>query len=142
MGSERITVDEMLMRMAETCALRGTCTRKSVGAVIARETRVISTGYVGAPAGMPHCLDVGCLIDPHTGGCIRTLHAEANAIAFAARKGIATEGSTLYTTLSPCLACAKLIVPAGIACVKYSSEYRDKSGVEYLELANIRCQLL
>lgn len=134
----RITLDEMLMRMAEITALRGTCKRKSVGAVIARDTRVISTGYVGAPSGMPHCLDIGCDIGSE-GGCIRTLHAESNAIAFAARKGISVEDSVMYITLSPCLPCAKLIVSAGIYRVWYANAYRDDAGVKYLQSAGIEC---
>ena len=136
----RMTVDEMLMHVANIIAARGTCNRKSVGAVIARDTRVVSTGYVGSPPGHSHCLDVGCLIDEATGGCIRTQHAEANSIAFAARHGIATEGCSLYTTLSPCLPCAKLILAAGITMVRYEVEYRDTTGVEYLRNAGVSCE--
>jgi dCMP deaminase len=127
----------MLLRMAEISSMRGTCNRKQVGAIIARDTRVISSGYVGSPPGTPHCLDAGCIIGPE-GGCIRTQHAEANAIAFAAKKGIATEGSTLYVTLSPCIACAKLIIAAGIIQVVYITKYRDESGLNYLEAGGVR----
>lgn len=133
----RITLDQVLMENAVSWAKRGTCTRKYVGAVIAVETRVVSTGYVGAPHGMPHCLDAGCTLDPVTGGCIRTLHAESNAIAFAARKGISLEGGVLYVTLSPCLPCAKLIIASGIVGVKYLDRYRDTSGVELLQSVGV-----
>ena len=135
--TERPTIDELRMKNAMDEALRGTCTRAQVGAILTRNTRIISSGYVGSPPGQPHCTDAGCLIDPNTGGCIRTLHAEVNAILFAARKGISTEWATLYTTLSPCLACAKVIVTAGIVRVVYLTAYRDRTGIEYLNSAGI-----
>lgn len=125
----RITRDQMLMEMAISASKRSTCARKHVGAILAVEGRPISVGYAGAPSGLPHCLDHGCLPGPD-GGCIRTQHAEANAIAFAARKGIATEGATLYTTVSPCLACAKLIINAGIIEVMYLDLYRNREGLD------------
>jgi dCMP deaminase len=128
---ERISRDQMLMEMALTASKRSTCNRKHVGAIIAIEGRPVSVGYAGAPAGLPHCLEHGCLAGPD-GGCIRTMHAEANAIAFAARKGIATERATLYTTVSPCLACAKLIINAGIIDVWYLELYRKQEGLDLL----------
>jgi len=121
----RIDRTEMLMRVATIVSARGTCNRAQVGAVLARDGRIISTGYVGSPAGTPHCIDVGCELDPTTGGCIRTVHAEANAIAFAARYGISTENTDLYCTHSPCGSCAKLIINAGISQLVYEQEYRD-----------------
>jgi len=128
---ERISRDQMLMEMAIIASKRSTCTRKHVGAIIAIEGRPVSVGYAGAPSGLPHCLEHGCLTGPD-GGCIRTQHAEANAIAFAARKGIATEKATLYTTVSPCLACAKLIINAGIIEVWYLERYRKTEGLDLL----------
>lgn len=128
---DRISRDQMLMEMAIIASKRSTCNRKHVGAIIAIEGRPISVGYAGAPSGLPHCLEHGCLAGPD-GGCIRTQHAEANAIAFAARKGIATEKATLYTTVSPCLACAKLIINAGISRVWYLELYRKTEGIELL----------
>jgi dCMP deaminase len=127
----RISRDQMLMEMAEVAAQRSTCLRKKIGAIIARDGRPISVGYGGAPAGAVHCLDAGCIIGPD-GGCLRTQHAEANAVAFAASAGIATRGASLYTTISPCLSCAKIIVGAGIATVWYLEKYRDESGIDYL----------
>lgn len=130
----------MLMRIARTVAERGTCNRASVGCVIAREGRILSMGYVGSPPGEPHCHDVGCLIDPGGKGCIRTQHAEANAIAWAARNGIALMGADLYITLSPCLSCAKTIITAGIAAVYYETAYRNQDGISYLNRVGVPCQ--
>ena len=118
----RITRDELLGNIAQLVARRSTCLRLSVGAVLAQEGRIVSMGYNGAPAGMPHC-------EPETCGpddvCIRTVHAEANTIAFAAKNGIKTQGTTLYTTHSPCMNCAKLIINSGIRRVMFWEEFRD-----------------
>ena len=139
--SERITRDAMLMEMAVAAAKRSTCLRRRVGAIIAKDGRVLSIGYAGSPSGEPHCIDEGCLIGPD-GGCIRTVHAEANAILWAAKHGIRVNGTTMYCTDSPCLACARAIVNAGIAEVKYVREYRileglqlfDRAGTHYVQL--------
>lgn len=135
----RISRDEMLMEIAHVISHRGTCPRAQVGAVVSRGARIISSGYVGAPAGQAHCSDVGqgCEIGAH-GGCVRTVHAESNAIAFAARSGIPTEDSTLYCTISPCGECAKLIVNAGITRVVYHHPYRDPGGLGMLESAGVK----
>jgi len=132
----RITRDHMLIGMATVAAQRSTCDRKQVGSLIAREGRPVSLGYAGAPPGLPHCQDVGCLLGPD-GGCIRTQHAEANAIAFAARSGIETLGTTLYTTCSPCLPCSKMILAAGITEVCYLDEYRIMDGLSLLRSGNV-----
>lgn len=132
----RISRDAMLMEMAIIAAKRSTCLRRQVGAVIAFEGRILTLGYAGSPPGMPHCEDVGCLIGPH-GGCVRTQHAEINAITFAARKGISLEGSSLYTTLSPCLHCAKAIISAGIISVMYLEKYWITEGIDLLAEAKI-----
>ena len=128
--------DEWLMRMATVVSTRGTCTRASVGAVISRDGRVISTGYVGSPAGLPHCVDAGCQIGTH-GGCTRTVHAEANAIAFAARFGNSTDGCELHCTHSPCEPCAKLIINAGIKRFVFEQAYRDPTGLILLTSAGL-----
>jgi dCMP deaminase len=133
---ERISRDEMLMRIAVIVSNRGTCNRAQVGAVIARDGRIISTGYVGAPSGLPHCLDVGCDVSEYS-GCIRTVHAEANAVAFAAKSGISTDGAVLYCTHSPCGNCAKLIINAGITKLMYEQEYRDVKPLGMLASAGI-----
>lgn len=101
--------------------------------MITRERRIISTGYVGSPAGQLHCLDEGCLIDPIYKGCIRTVHAEKNAIFFAVRGGINLVESSLFVTLSPCRNCAVDIVLARIKEVIYLQEYRLTDGLLYLQ---------
>lgn len=135
----RISRDEMLMETAHVISHRGTCPRAQVGVVVAHSGRIVSTGYVGAPSGSGHCGNDGCEIGSH-GGCIRTVHGESNAIAFAAREGRATEGCDLYTTLAPCRECAKLIINAGIKRVVYHHEYRDSSGLGLLIDAGIDCE--
>jgi len=129
---KRATVDEALMNTALQWVRRSTCKRSKIGAVIAKGGRIISSGYCGSPPGAPHCIDIGCEIGPD-GGCLRTIHAEANAIAWSARKGTSTEGATLYTTMSPCYSCAKLILSAGITRVVYLEEYRDTTGIQLLK---------
>lgn len=139
----------MLMSMAQVVAKRGTCSRAQVGAVFARDGRVIVTGYNGAPAGMKHCdhgepggdssLGNGRVSAGGGGaGCQIAEHAERNAIAFAARHGQALEGSELYCTHAPCLDCAKSIINAGVEIVRYIHPYRITAGVELLEQARIK----
>ena len=135
----RISRDQMLMEMAITASKRGTCLRRKIGAVIAVEGRVISIGYVGAPSGFPHCTPETC--SPGN-PCNNTVHAESNAIAAAARAGIATLSARMYTTVSPCLKCAQLIIASGIIAVDYLEEYRDIEPVEYLRKAGIFCDKL
>ena len=126
---------EVLMEVAKSWATRATCTRAQIGAVLAKENRIISTGYNGAPSKSSHCeRDVNCFEHRK---CYRTIHAEANCIAFAARYGILTEGSVLYTTVSPCVECAKLIINAGVQCVIYLEEYHDATAHQILLLAEI-----
>lgn len=128
------------MRVARLISRRNTCPRAVTGAVLVLDGRIVSTGYVGAPAGMPHCTAVGCEgVDRQNGeGCTRTVHAELNAIVFAARKGIATEGAVLYTWQAPCLGCAKAVLNAGIVRVVYAVSYRDPAGLELLARAGTR----
>jgi dCMP deaminase len=135
----RTTRSHMLMEMACIAAERGTCERKRIGAILAVDGRPVSVGYNGAPSGKPHCLDVGCLIDPKTGGCIRTIHAELNAIGFAAREGIKTQGAILYTTISPCKSCADAIIAAGLTHVYYLEKYRVLEPLFDLEDAGVIC---
>lgn len=131
----RATRNEMLMNMAFVVAKRGTCDRLQVGAVIARDGRVISSGYNGNIVDMIHCHH-----DPEGPACTDAVHAEANAILFAARHGMGTEGAHLFTTHQPCLNCAKMIINAGISKVFYSYPYRDSSGLELL-LAHHRVEI-
>ena len=127
------------MEIASIVSQRSTCQRAQVGAIIVKDNRIISTGYGGAPSGMPHCLDEGCLMGNNE-GCIRTIHAEVNTIAFAARSGISVKGATMYVTLSPCYNCSKLIINSGIKRVIYKEEYRDTSGVNLLQEAGIEVE--
>lgn len=111
------------MNIAKAVATRATCDRKHVGAVIVRDKVVISTGYNGSMSGMPHCDEVGHLMED--GHCVRTVHAELNAICQAAKHGAATDGATIYVTASPCWPCFKAIVNAGIKKIVYGEYYRD-----------------
>lgn len=130
----RISRLEMLIGFAMVAAKRSTCLRRQVGAVIAYDGRVLSTGYAGAPSGMEHCNPSNCT---PANPCTRTVHAEANAIAFAARKGIAVEGAEMVCTLSPCYTCAQLIINAGIEKVSYTELYRINDGIVLLQQAGV-----
>lgn len=123
------------MDIAGRVASRSTCPRRAVGAVIVKEKRILSTGYNGAPSGMDHCTDVGCLMVE--GHCVRTLHAEQNAIIQAAQFGVSTRGAEIYTTSSPCLTCAKMIINAGIRKVWYWEGYPDELASEFLQAAGV-----
>lgn len=128
----RPTVSETMLDVAEVISRRGTCTRLQVGAVIASPRGVIlSTGYNGALPGAPHC-DHRDHNEPGV-GCVISSHAERNAIAWAARRGVSVEYEHLYTTHSPCDECAKMIVQAGIKRVIYRHAYRSTGGVCILE---------
>ncbi len=113
------------MDIARVVASRATCDRKKVGAVIVKDKTILSTGYNGSIRGLPHCDDVGHDMD-EGGHCVRTVHAEANAIVQAARHGVAIDGATIYVTASPCWNCFKLIANAGIKRVFYMEFYRDE----------------
>jgi dCMP deaminase len=116
------------MNIARQAATRSTCSRKHVGAVIVRDKTILSTGYNGSIRGMPHCDDVGHLLE--NDHCVATVHAEANAIIQAAKNGVRIEGAELYTTASPCWNCFKLIANAGIRTVYYGEFYRDQRSIE------------
>lgn len=128
---KRPSRDEMLMEMAFVVAKRSTCNRLSVGAVIALDARVISMGYNGPPSGVDHC--------QHGNGhpCDAAVHAEANAIVFAARHGLPTENTSLYVTHQPCLRCAQLIINSGICLVLYRESYRLDEGIQLLVDAGV-----
>jgi len=128
------------MDIAGRVATRSTCPRRSVGAIIVMNKRILATGYNGAPSGMDHCIDVGCLmVDGH---CVRTLHAEQNAIIQAARFGVSTQGAEIYVTSSPCLNCAKAIINAGITKVWYWDGYPDEIAVQFLDAAGVKLEKL
>lgn len=111
------------MSIAQVVATRSTCHRKYVGAVIVRNRTILSTGYNGSIRGLPHCTDVGHMMEG--GHCVATIHAEANAIIQAARNGVVIEGATLYVTASPCWSCFKQSANAGIVRICYGVFYRD-----------------
>ena len=125
---ERVDWHTYFMNIARQAATRSTCDRKHVGAVIVRDKTILSTGYNGSIRGMPHCDDVGHLMED--GHCVATVHAEANAIIQAAKNGVRIEGAEIYTTASPCWACFKLITNAGIRTIYYGEFYRDTRSVE------------
>lgn len=112
------------MDIAKVAASRATCPRKSVGAVIVRDKSILSTGYNGSLRGMPHCSDVGCVLE--NGHCVATVHAEQNAILHAARHGVNIDGATVYVTASPCWNCFKSIANSGVVRVVYGEFYRDE----------------
>ena len=141
----RPTWDEYFMEVAGAIARRATCDRGRSGCVIVKDRQILASGYVGAPPGLPHCDEAGHLFNTviHTNGeekehCVRTVHAEQNAICQAAKRGAALDGSTLYCRMTPCRTCAMLIISCGIIRVvcerKYhaggeSEELFDKAGV-------------
>lgn len=133
--SPRISRDEMLIGVAELVAQRSTCSRAHVGAVIAREGRILTLGYNGSPSGMPHCDH--SQDDENYAGCKLAVHAEANCVAFASRYGISLDGSDLYTTFTPCLPCAQLVINAGIRRVFIRNEYRLPDGKQLLVDAGV-----
>lgn len=123
MDNKRVTWNEYFMSIAEQVATRSTCDRKHIGAVIVRDKTILSTGYNGSLRGSPHCDEAGH--DLENDHCVRTVHAEANAVAQAAKNGVAIDGSEIYVTASPCLTCFKLIANSGIKTVFYKEFYRD-----------------
>lgn len=133
----RITRTRMMFDIAATVARRSTCGRRQVGAVLARDGRIISIGYAGAPAGQPHCSSAICDLSKP---CTRTIHAEVNAIAYAARAGVSTENAELFCTLSPCIECAKVIISAGIRSVYYLDRYRDYAGIKLMVSSGLEVQ--
>lgn len=127
--------DTYFMEIAQLVKTRATCPRRQVGAVIVKDRRILATGYNGAPAGLPHCppdghehdWPKGCM---RAGHCIRSLHAEQNALLQAAKIGIPCEGASMYVTCQPCNNCAKMIINAGIQSVIYEGDYPDDFSLE------------
>src|SRR5688500_9687866 len=117
------------MDIAVQVATRATCDRKHVGALLVRDKTILSTGYNGAIRGLPHCSEVGHMME--NGHCVATVHAEANAIIQAAKNGVGIDGAAIYTTASPCWPCFKLIANSGINRVVFGEFYRDQRIFEY-----------
>jgi dCMP deaminase len=128
---QRPSWDEYFMQVARTVAQRGTCDRGRSGSIIVKEKRILTTGYVGSPPGMPHCDEVGHQMAKYldeagqeSEHCIRTIHAEQNAICQAARFGISLEGSTLYCKMEPCYVCARMVIAVGVKRVVCEKRYQ------------------
>jgi dCMP deaminase len=134
---------EYFMDIAELVARRSTCLRRRVGAVLVKDKRILATGYNGAPSGIPHCLEVGCLREKEgipsgeRHELCRGLHAEQNVIIQAARHGVTIQGSTLYCTNLPCVICSKMLINAGIREIYYREGYADALSEELLKAACI-----
>ena len=120
---EREHIDSYFLRIVEVVGSRGTCDRGRSGCVIVKDKNILSTGYVGAPHGLDHCDDVGhFIIDNH---CLRSTHAEQNALINAAKNGVKLDGATLYCTMYPCFSCCKMIINAGIERVVAQNDYHE-----------------
>ena len=135
----RPTWDEYFMEITQTVAKRATCDRGRCGTVIARDKQLLATGYVGSPLGLPHCDDAGHLLKKviHEDGtisqhCMRTVHAEQNAICQAAKLGVSINGATLYTKMTPCRTCAMLIINCGIKRVVCNKKYHQGAESEQM----------
>ena len=146
---ERPAFDDIYMELAVNLAKRSHCIKRHVGAVLTKDTRIISIGYNGPPSGTHNCDEewpvVGCPKDSK-GGCSLAIHAEQNAILYAVKNKTSVEGATLYVTLSPCLACARIIFSMGILKVIYLKSYAEykglpnDEGVDFLNRFGIACE--
>lgn len=149
--------NRVFMSVALTLSQLSTCNRNHVGAVIVKDGRCVTWGYNGAPPGLPHCEENNhgwhetdwpvpgsespkaweiSAIEKH--GCKNATHAEANALAFAAKHGISTDGAVLYVTLSPCSTCSRLLIAAGISAVHFLEQYRDTTAIDLLQRAGVK----
>ncbi len=139
--------DEYFMSIAEAVARRSTCLRRHVGAILVVEKRILATGYNGAPSGVEHCSEAGCLRQQmavpsgERHELCRGLHAEQNAMLQAAKHGVRIAGATLYTTLHPCSMCAKMAINAGVERIVCHEAYPDDLGRGLLDSAGIRVEV-
>ncbi len=142
----RPRIDIYFLNIASVVATRSTCLRNHVGSVIVKNKRILSTGYNGAPSGMEHCLDIGCVRDLENipSGTrhekCRAVHSEQNAIIQAAIHGVSIEGATIYCTHQPCILCAKMIINANIKRVVYRNGYPDEDSLKFLHDASIEVE--
>ncbi len=143
----RISWDEYFMQIAFLVSQRSTCLRRHVGAVIVKNKRMLATGYNGAPSGLKHCLDIGCLrqkMNIPSGQrheLCRGLHAEQNAIIQASLYGISVKESTIYITNQPCVICAKMLINAGVSEIVIAEGYPDELAMKFLKEAGIRTRV-
>jgi dCMP deaminase len=141
---KRPSWDEYFLELANLVAKRSTCLRRCVGAVLVKDKRILATGYNGAPRGLAHCLDIGCLRDKlkipsgERHELCRALHAEQNALIQASLYGVSVRDSTLYATNQPCVICAKMLINAGIKEIVISDGYPDKMAMDFLKEAKIK----
>jgi dCMP deaminase len=131
----RASWDEYFMNIARVVSSRATCDRKHVGAVLVRDRTILSTGYNGSIRGIGHCDEIGHMMEDNH--CVRTVHAEANAIIQAAKNGVAIDGATIYTTASPCWPCFKLIANSGAQRIVFGEFYRDERIFEHARILEI-----
>lgn len=145
---DRLPWDVYFMKIAELVAERSTCIRRKVGAVIVRDKHILATGYNGAPKGLEHCLEAGCLREElgiPSGERVeicRGIHAEQNALVQASRFGIALEGGTIYCNTQPCVTCSKLLINSGIVRIVYLEPYADKLGAQMLSQSGVHFERL
>jgi len=144
---ERLSWNQYFLTITRQVAERSTCNRAKVGAVIVREKNILATGYNGSPAGLPHCTEVGCLIyqskTPNgetEENCYRTIHAEINAIAQAAKNGVSIRDADIYVTHTPCIHCLKVLINTGIRGIFYEKEYKLHTVYELLGSAAVLLQ--
>jgi len=135
--------DEYFMRITREVAQRSTCLRRQVGAILVKDKHILATGYNGAPTGLPHCEEVGCLRERlgipsgERAELCRGLHAEQNAIIQAAVHGVQIRGATLYSTTEPCILCAKMLINAGVVRIVYQGPYPDELARQMMEEAGL-----
>jgi len=140
--------DEYFLELAKLVSKRATCLRRSVGAVLVKDKKILATGYNGAPSGFKHCLDIGCLREKlkipsgQRHELCRGLHAEQNVLLQAALYGISTKESILYITNQPCIICAKMLINAGIREIVISSGYPDNMAMEFLKEARVKVRTI
>jgi len=141
---KRPSWDEYFLEVAGLVSKRATCLRRKVGAVLVKEKKILATGYNGAPSGLKHCIDIGCIREKlhipsgERHELCRGLHAEQNVLLQAALYGISTRGSTLYITNQPCVICAKMLINAGIKEIVICRDYPDKLAGKFLKEAKIK----
>lgn len=132
--------DDYFMAIVKIIASRGTCDRLYAGSVLVKDNRIIATGYNGSPPGLPHCNDVGHLLEE--GHCVRTIHGEHNSLLQAARlSSTNTEGSTMYTKYSPCIHCAKYVIACGVKRVVIGKVYRNPQALDMMKEAGVQVDL-
>ena len=145
--SERPSWHQYFLTITHQVAERSTCTRAKVGAVIVRDKNILATGYNGAPAGLPHCTELGCLIYTSrtpTGeleeNCFRTIHAEINAIAQAAKNGASIRDADIYITHTPCIHCLKVLINTGIRRIFYERDYKTHTLSDLLRYSGVHLE--